>query len=107
RVISFEPNPYVLPTLAGNLEHWKRIEMAPVQIESVALSDHNGTGSLGFPADYKDNLGVATLELDNGTVPVPLKRLDSFQFSTIGVVKLDDEGHEAKVLSGAEALLNK
>ena len=107
RVICFEPNADVLPKLRRNADNWKALNAAPIEIHSVALSDHEGAGSLGFPAAYSENLGVASLEFGEGGVRVPLCRLDSLDLSSAGVMKVDVEGHEASVFAGAAKLLVK
>jgi FkbM family methyltransferase len=104
RVLSFEPNPSILPTLRSNVSSWKSLHGAPIQIEAVALSDRDGDGVLGFPVEYASNNGVASLELDTDGVPVSLRRLDSV-VGRAGVMKVDVEGHETAVFSGAEKLL--
>jgi hypothetical protein len=48
-VICFEPNPALLPILRTNINNWNSLKVAPIQIETVALSDRNGDGVLGFP----------------------------------------------------------
>lgn len=105
RVLSFEPNPAVLPTLRSNANNWSALECAPIHIEPVALSDRDGEGVLGYPEEYATNQGVASLEVPaiNG-VTVTLRRLDSLTDSA-GIMKIDVEGHEAAVFAGAERLL--
>ncbi len=105
RVICFEPNPALLPLLRANVENWSHLPVAPIQIEPVAVSDTNGDGVLGFPDEYAQNQGVATLEGGSGGIPVSVRRLDSFGISSVGVMKVDVEGHETSVFSGAESLL--
>jgi FkbM family methyltransferase len=105
RVVCFEPNPGLLPTLRSNVEHWKGLHVAPIQIEQVALSDRTGADVLGFPHDYALNQGVASLELKNNGVPVMVCRLDSLNINGAGVLKVDVEGHEAAVFVGSEGLL--
>jgi len=105
RVICFEPNPALLPLLKANVENWSHLPVAPIQVEAVAVSGTNGDGMLGFPDEYARNQGVATLEISTGGVPVSIRRLDSFDISSVGVMKVDVEGHETSVFSGAESLL--
>ncbi len=105
RVLSFEPNPYIFPILRDNVTNWKVLRIAPVEISSVALSDCGGEGSLGFPEGYAGNQGIASLEVSSGSIPVKLRRLDSIERGSVGVMKVDVEGHEAAVFQGAEDLL--
>ena len=105
RVLCFEPNPALLPILRANVNDWNSLKVAPIQIETVALSDRNGEGVLGFPDDYVRNQGLASLELNKDGVPVSVRRLDSMEIERAGIMKLDVEGHETAVLTGAEKLL--
>jgi FkbM family methyltransferase len=106
RVLSFEPNPDVLPRLQVNVNHWKSLGIAPIEVRAVALSDRDGQGHLGFPSGYSQNTGLASLEAD-GTVPVPLARLDSVGIRRAGIMKVDVEGHELAVFAGGHDLLAK
>lgn len=105
RVLCFEPNPALLPILRTNVNNWNSLQVAPIQIETFAISDRNGGGVLGFPDDYVRNQGLASLELKKDGVPVHVRRLDSMEINRAGIMKLDVEGHEAAVLMGAEKLL--
>jgi FkbM family methyltransferase len=105
RVICFEPNPALLPTLRANVANWRSLSAAPIQIENVAISDSDGDGILGFPEDYAHNQGLASLESAAHGIPVSLRRLDSLKLTSVGVMKVDVEGHEAGVFSGASGLL--
>ena len=105
RVLSFEPSPDVLPMLRENVSNWKSLKIAPIEIKTIALSDRDGEGRLGFPAGFDQNWGVASLEVAEGAVPVKLGRLDSLESRGVGVMKVDVEGHEAAVFAGAEKLL--
>jgi FkbM family methyltransferase len=108
RVCCFEPNPDLVPILRKNVSNWCSPQFAPIQIETVALSDRNGEGVLGYPDDYASNKGLASLEFKNGGVSVKLRRLDAVnEVGPIGIMKVDVEGHEASVLMGAEKLLSR
>jgi FkbM family methyltransferase len=105
RVICFEPNPALLPLLRANVEGWSSLPFAHIQIEAVAVSETNGEGILAFPEGYAQNHGLGTLSAGTDGVPVSIRRLDSFGISSVGVMKVDVEGHEAGVFSGAQSLL--
>jgi FkbM family methyltransferase len=106
RVISFEPNPAVRRMLQNNVASWETLSIAPIEILSSALSDRDGEGFLGFPEGYDSNWGVASLEAPAGNLAVKLSRLDSIASESVGVMKVDVEGHEASVFQGAENLLS-
>lgn len=105
RVRVFEPNPYVIPTLTKNVQEWASLSVAPIEVETVALSDRDGEAILGFPGEYAQNEGLASLESKNDGIPVRVFRLDSLNIGGAGVVKIDVEGHESAVISGATRLL--
>jgi len=105
RVICFEPNKDIIPTLSDNVRDWKGLGIAPIEILTVALSERDGVASLGFPEDYKTNQGVASLEFPKDGAPVQVRRLDSVVSGIVGVMKVDVEGHEAAVFAGARNLL--
>ena len=105
RVVCYEPNPSLLPTLRMNVNNWKSLPVAPIQVEATAISDRDGEGILGFPDGYVGNRGLASLEVNKKGVRVRVSRLDSLSIQSVGIMKLDVEGHEAAVLSGAAGLL--
>ncbi len=105
RVLSFEPSPAVLPLLRSNVHNWKSLPIAPIEIHSIALSNQDGEGRLGFPSGGDPNWGVASLEVEEASVPVQLRRLDSLDIGRVDLVKIDVEGHEASVFAGARNLL--
>jgi FkbM family methyltransferase len=104
RVVCFEPNKDVLPRLLRNVRGWKSLPIAPIEVRTVAISDRDGEGYLGFPPEYDQNCGVASLAI-NGCMPVELRRLDSLEIAGADLMKVDVEGHEAEVFAGARNLL--
>jgi FkbM family methyltransferase len=116
RVLAVEPNPEVYPLLARNVARWRTEPGAPaIETHDVALSDHDGTAMLKVPALFTRNQGRASIDRREGddgadpwhaTVAVALRRLDDLVGDCdVGVLKIDVEGHETKVLNGAERLL--
>jgi FkbM family methyltransferase len=105
--VAFEPN----PELAQLVEH--RYGGAGVQVFAYALSDHSGQATLRVPViDGQECPALATVEPANviGGMPmrevvVPLRRLDDLELATVGVIKIDAEGHELAVLGGAQVLI--
>jgi FkbM family methyltransferase len=95
-VIAFEPNP----------QYRERLRRLPrnVRFESVALSDRDGKATLHIPlmSNGRQAHGWGTLEdVPGGTsVTVPTRTLDSYNLNP-GFIKIDVEGHEESVLSGA------
>jgi FkbM family methyltransferase len=109
----FEPNPEVYQELIGNLNLWKQVCQCNVFTHKIALSRYDSEGILNIPIG---NRGEAFIKSDNQTrqdikksFKVEMKRLDTFfpSDSTIGLIKLDVEGHELEVLQGAEKLIEQ
>jgi hypothetical protein len=67
----------------------------------VELAVSGGRGQEGR-SSLEPNLGEG---FDHVTVPV--RRLDSFEFDRVRLIKIDVEGHELAVLRGGEALLER
>ena len=105
--VAFEPN----PELAQLIE--QRYGSTGVQVFAYALSDHSGQATLRVPViDGQEHSALATVEPANtvGDMPmrevvVPLRRLDDIELETVGVIKIDAEGHELAVLGGAQDLI--
>ena len=106
-VIAFEPLPLMLKRL--HLLFGRR-----VTVHAVALSDYNGQCDIKLPAG---NCALATIEPNNPlhiegnvaieTQTVKVTTLDAYQLQHIGMIKIDVEGHEEKVLKGAIATITR
>lgn len=109
RVLAVEPQRAVFELLSSNVGSWPSAgELAPVELYRLALSDHSGTGRL--VAVSEQNLGLTHLAGDGetGADEVELRRLDELvDGPSVGLLKIDVEGHEPEVLRGASALLER
>jgi FkbM family methyltransferase len=113
RVIAFEPGAEVRDLLERNVAAWRAgWPVARTDVESAALSDHDGEGELLIPPYYEWNRGLASVAAGHAPAGgerrrIRLARLDSVvpDRVAVGVMKVDVEGHERAVLQGAQALL--
>ena len=102
---SFEPRPKAYKNLKKMYFNHKH----KVKIRNIALSDKNGKANLKI---HKTKPGLSTIEKSNKlskndyeTVQVEKRKIDDFNFTNVSFVKIDVEGHEYSVLSGAEDLI--
>jgi FkbM family methyltransferase len=113
RILAFEPHPEVYARLRRNVDCWSRRDRtALVEAHELALSDRIGGAELLLDAAFEHNMGTATLS--NGaprgdataSIPVRVTRLDNVLGPelSVGVLKIDVEGHESDVLKGADQL---
>lgn len=106
-VVAMEPHPLLRDRLERNVVRLGR-EGGRVTVDARAASDRAGTATLTVPDAFHRNQGQATLEGDGLGVAVETVRLDDvIAGRSIGVVKIDVEGHELPVLSGAEGSLER
>jgi FkbM family methyltransferase len=114
-VFAFEPNPYAYRKLLRNLAaNPQALEQSVIQCRNIGLSDgeRNEILHLNYPFDGPSTVETAIAEASQGakrrivdTVEVTLRPLDDSLpkgVQRIDHIKIDVEGHEDKVLDGAE-----
>ena len=105
RVLCIEPNPAVAAALAATLRinNFGQAEVLP-----VALAAHDGEGRLLVE---REDTGRSRLSPGAGTIPVPLRRLDGIvdeqRLARLDLLKIDVEGYERLVLTGAVETLRR
>jgi FkbM family methyltransferase len=116
RVVSFEPHPVLFKEFEQNVASWQADRrVAPVRALNMALGDHAGTARLVVPEFFDANRGTCFIAAEtngqaNGEpngVDVAVEPLDAVldDVPQVGLMKIDVEGYERQVLSGAGQLL--
>jgi FkbM family methyltransferase len=114
QVISFEPHPVLFGELQYNIAAWKQDpQAAPISAHQLALSNREGAAQLVVPARAVRNQMLAFLaddapentQLEHYQVPVTTLPAIVPEGQPIGLMKIDVEGHELQVLSGAQPLM--
>ena len=109
KVHSFEPQRIIFQQLCGNVF---LNGLDNVYTYNVALGDKVGITYVEKP-NYFDsgyvNFGdVHILESTNENVEkVEIKTIDSYEFENVGLIKIDTQGFESYILSGAINTINK
>jgi FkbM family methyltransferase len=109
-VHSFEPHPGIRKKLEDNIARMSP-NHANVTVHPFALGDAPGFAELVEGDGFAANQGSAYLAAPDATVPatrhrVEVKTLDEiFPAESFGLIKMDVEGHELKLIQGAENLL--
>lgn len=111
-VLAFEPHPEMQRRLTGNIARWTATAAGRVEVFPCALSDFDGEADLYMPTSFERNTGTAFVPssappADLVRIAVTARRMDSLVApgDSPVVVKIDVEGHEARVFAGAGALL--
>ncbi len=112
QIISFEPNPDILPVLNKNLNQ----NIDNFLIFDCALGKTEGTGSIIIPDEADNNIGMARVNTevksDNNikisTLDTVLSNIDKDNLAgNIELIKIDVEGMEIDVLKGATNTLKR
>jgi len=111
RIYSFEPHPETFASLQRNVKSWEASgrcgEFHPHQ---AALGDRDGVAALHVPEYFAQNRGTSTLDekmAGGKDIEVRVMTLDHVihEDDSVGVIKLDVQGHEIFVLQGMRELL--
>ena len=105
KVFAFEPNPYPLRYLPNLID-------SNVELMKIAVSDSNQKMNLLIPKSSKgwssNGATLKDIDVKNGIkIEVEARTIDSFNFSNVGLIKIDVEGAEKSVLIGAQKTIRE
>ncbi len=111
RVLALEPHPVMFAELAANIRRWAAVhELVPVTAVPYAASAAAGPARLQVPTNFAANRGTARLDpaAAEGLPCRSLRLADLLADEPmIALIKIDVEGHEEAVLTGARPLLEE
>lgn len=117
RIIAFEAHPEIFLALKKNASKWQdQHSIAKIQSENFGISDKQGEAELIITNQFDSNNGSASISNQTDErhikkrITVSTTTLNDYFTSSeqsIGVCKIDIEGHEKFALSGANELLKK
>ena len=88
-----------------------QISSESLSVRNLALSDSDGQLNIYIPlVDGNPVATLASLEKRDGDFierNVPVKKIDSFNFCDVDLIKIDVEGHEKSVLLGAQKTIRQ
>jgi FkbM family methyltransferase len=101
-VYSFEPHP----------DHFKFINRAlpsNVKVFNMALSNEEGESKLFVPRKHPSagKIGASSDRRDVTEYAVKRTVLDNFNFTGVGLIKIDAEGHEFEILKGGTKTISE
>lgn len=102
KVHAFEPNPETVSLLKRNTIKLRNVKLYPCALgEENGFKDffiHKRPGYSSFVIKYADHIK---------TIRVPVRTLDSFNFETVDLIKIDTEGYELPVLRGGRETIGR
>ena len=112
KVFSFEPHSDLYHELVTNCSLYINTQKT-LRAHNSALGKNSGSGTLIIPKEFGGNRGTSKVGTDGpkdgDTFKIKIETLDEVceALRSIGVCKIDVEGHEAEVLKGAARTLRQ
>ena len=112
KVVSFEPHPDIYQELIANCGIAINIQKI-LDAHNSAVGRNSGSGTLIIPKEFGGNRGTSRVGTagpkDGDTTKIKIETLDEVceALGSIGVCKIDVEGHEVEVLKGAAKTLQE
>jgi FkbM family methyltransferase len=106
RIESFEP----IARCANAIGRYAATFDGKIHVHECALSDREGTVPFVIPWSPDEDASSASRiapEDDSDAIRVEARTLDSFGFEDVDLIKIDVEGHEREVLSGARETIQR
>jgi len=102
-VHAFEPSPRPYKVLKKTAESYPNVRVYP-----YALGEDNYEAflNLHFQSGH-DGLVIKGQDFSGMKIKVPVRKLDSFNFKNVGLVKIDTEGFEVPILKGMTKTVKK
>jgi FkbM family methyltransferase len=102
-VYAYEPGPKAFMQLKERAAKYPNLH--PFM---YALSDADRIGRVGFAAFDKGGMLDEEVSLPGGgTIKVAVRKIDSLNLPSVGVLKIDTEGYETPILEGAKETIRK
>jgi FkbM family methyltransferase len=107
KIYSFEPQRIIFQQLCGNVFV---NGLDNVYAYNVALGDEEGLTRIERPdyfSNQRVNFGDVHVGTEKGEDIVEIRKLDSYNFENISIIKIDVQGLEKRVILGAKETINK
>jgi len=104
-VYSFEPHPETFKRLSRNV---KMNKMNNVKIFNMACSSYDGVGTLNVSKSSDGLNSLKQIPLTSNSIPIEVRKLDTvLPDAVIDMIKIDAEGSEMDIITGASKILSK
>jgi len=103
--LAFEPQPRLFQILCGNLA-LNNVTNALVYPEGCG-DEEGEIGIARVDYDVEGNFGGFALDRHQGDIPVRIRTIDSLRLARCGLIKIDVEGFEPKVIRGAAETIRR